>query len=148
MFFFFLSLEYILSTICKVLCSKVCELILSSMWSTIWHKVRLTYFCLYSILGFAFLHSFRFYILNMLNIFYSLKSNDIKRYIRKVSLPITIPYTPKSYMPVTVNHLINFYLILISSNIHTHTVCNLLFQDILELYTNSWRYFLLFLRAA
>ena len=39
-------------------------------------------------------------------------------------------------------------LILISSNIHTHTVCNLLFQDILELYTNSWRYFLLFLRAA
>ena len=143
-----MSLEYILFTIRKVLCSKVCELILSSTWSTIWHKVRLTCFCLCSILGFVFLHSFRFYILNMLNIFHSLKIKWYRQIYQESVTPITIPYTPKSYLPITVNHLINFYLILISSNIHTHTVCNLLFQDILELYTSSWRYFLLFLRAA
>ena len=71
----FFFLEYIPFRACKVLCSKVCELILFSMWPAIWHKVRFTCFCLYSILGFVFLHPFRFYVLDMLNIL-RLKKNQ------------------------------------------------------------------------
>lgn len=103
-FLFFVLRIYSIHKVCKVLCYEVWEF-LSSVWLAIWHIVRFTCFCSYIFnfrVCFLFiLYDFMFWICWTCVQFK--KSNHIKRYTRKVSLPHRYPPN-HSHLPTIVNH--------------------------------------------